>query len=183
MSRRRTYTDEQKAEALALYAEVGPAEAARRTGIAAGTIASWASRTTAEVDAMPDPSVATARRAQMAANVEAAVLGLEERKARLAAALMDDIERVRKQLWAPTVERKAMTVNHGNNLGSSVEIVDIDRDQPTFADQRQIMTTLAIAVDKVQILTGAATERIEHRHSSPIDEALEQLSAELERQA
>lgn len=41
---RRTFTEAEKAEALALYAEVGKAEAARRTGISAGTIGAWASR-------------------------------------------------------------------------------------------------------------------------------------------
>lgn len=38
------YTDTQRTEALALLAEVGKAEAARRTGIPSGTIASWGSR-------------------------------------------------------------------------------------------------------------------------------------------
>ena len=31
------------------------------------------------------------------------------------------------------------------------------------SDQQRIITTLAIAVDKIQILTGEATERVEHR--------------------
>lgn len=43
-SRKTVYTTEQKAEALMLLAEVGKAEAARRTGIPSGTIASWGSR-------------------------------------------------------------------------------------------------------------------------------------------
>lgn len=41
---RTTYTPEQKAEALHLLAEVGKAEAARRTGIPSGTIAAWGHR-------------------------------------------------------------------------------------------------------------------------------------------
>ncbi len=41
---RRTYTPEQKQEALALYLEHGPAETSRRTGIRAGTIRQWARR-------------------------------------------------------------------------------------------------------------------------------------------
>jgi transposase-like protein len=40
----RKYTDEQRAEALALYAEVGPAKAARQLGIRAGTLRQWAVR-------------------------------------------------------------------------------------------------------------------------------------------
>lgn len=42
---RRVYTDEEKAEALTLYETVGPAEAARQSGIPKGTIAAWAKRT------------------------------------------------------------------------------------------------------------------------------------------
>lgn len=41
---RRSYTDEQRAEALALYAVHGKAETARLTGIAEGTLGAWASR-------------------------------------------------------------------------------------------------------------------------------------------
>jgi transposase-like protein len=43
-SQRRTYTDAERNEALALYLEVGAAEAARRLGFAAGTIRQWAHR-------------------------------------------------------------------------------------------------------------------------------------------
>ena len=41
---RRTFTPEQKAEALELFALHGKSEAARITGISAGTIGAWASR-------------------------------------------------------------------------------------------------------------------------------------------
>lgn len=40
----RAYTDEQRAEALKLYRELGPAEASRRTGVKSATIRSWAHR-------------------------------------------------------------------------------------------------------------------------------------------
>ncbi len=36
-----TYTDEPREEALALYEELGPAEACRRTGVPKQAIASW----------------------------------------------------------------------------------------------------------------------------------------------
>lgn len=48
---KRTYTDEQKAEALEAYKEHGPAEAGRRTGISPKTIASWAKRANVKMDA------------------------------------------------------------------------------------------------------------------------------------
>jgi len=39
------YTAEQRAQALWLYSQVGPAEAARQTGVNPGTLRSWAHRT------------------------------------------------------------------------------------------------------------------------------------------
>lgn len=44
MARRPIYTDEQRAEAVALYQQVGATEAANRLGIKAGTIKAWASQ-------------------------------------------------------------------------------------------------------------------------------------------
>lgn len=63
---RRTFTDAEKAHALELYAEHGKAEAARMTGISAGTIGAWASRagvaTGAAENLRAATAVATARR-------------------------------------------------------------------------------------------------------------------------
>jgi transposase-like protein len=167
---RRSYTDEQKAEALALYAEHGPAVASERTGIAKGTVASWAHRGGVHTSAIETTRVATAVR----------LATLEQRKAQLAADLMGDIERLRGQLFAPCTERKVVTLAGGQASPSTWDIVDVDHDEPTFGDKKALMTTIAIAVDKVQILTGAATERIDHRHTSPIDEELESLATQLE---
>lgn len=169
---RARYTDEQKTEALALYVEHGPSEAARQTGIAKGTLASWAHREGLQTSATENLAVAT----------EAALVRLADRKAQLASDLMDDIERLRLQLFAPCVEKKIMTVGTGDGR-SKVVVGEARRTQPTFTEQRQIMTALAIAVDKVQILTGEATERIDLRQVNPIDEELQRLAAELEHQA
>ncbi len=54
-----TYTPEQKAEALRLYAEVGPSEAARQTGIPKSTVESWARRTGARTVATEQTRAAT----------------------------------------------------------------------------------------------------------------------------
>ena len=148
---RKIYTPEERAEALELLAQVGKAEAARRTGIPAGTIASWGSRSGVTAPPAAATAVATAAR----------VATIAERKAVLAEELVGDIERLRRQLFAPTVERKALVVSDGHNQGSHAEVVDVKLTQPTFPDQRQIMTSVAIAIDKVQILTGEATQRIE----------------------
>lgn len=145
------WTPEQRAEALQLLAEVGKAEAARRTGIPAGTIASWGVR--AGVSA---PGADVTRPA-----VEARLAGIAERKAKLAEDLLGDIERLRKQLWAPTVECKPMVVSDGKDMGSHIEIAEVHLTQPTFRDQKTIVEAVALGLDKVQLLTGAATERVE----------------------
>lgn len=44
MTERRTYTEQERQAAMEAYGEVGPAEAARRTGIPAPTIRKWAER-------------------------------------------------------------------------------------------------------------------------------------------
>jgi transposase-like protein len=169
---RRSYTDAEKANALSLYVDHGTAEAARQTGIAKGTIAAWASRA----------GVATLAPENLQAATEMKLLDMDARKAELAADLMGDVQRLRAQLFAPCKIRKVVTLS-GGDRPATAEIVDVNLDQPTFVDQRAIMTTLAIAVDKIQILTGAATERIDMRHSTPIDEELERLTEDLAGQA
>lgn len=74
---RATYTPSQKAEALRLLAEVGKAEAARRSGIPAGTIAAWGSRTGVSA---PTPEA-------MRPQVEARQLAWTERKVAIASGL------------------------------------------------------------------------------------------------
>jgi len=144
-------TAEEKAEALRLVAEVGQSEAARRTGIPFGTIASWANRA-----GVISPDVETLTKAARTNQASWAT-----RKVELAHRLTDDLERLRQQLFAPSVERKAISVYRGPAEGSTIEIVDITRDTPTYSDQKAIMTTLAIGVDKVLLMLGEATERIE----------------------
>lgn len=69
----RTYPAAEREEALRLYAELGPAEAARQTGIPAGTVRSWAAR-----------SGATGERTEQAtAAVEAARLTWAQRRAEI----------------------------------------------------------------------------------------------------
>lgn len=154
----RTYTDTEKADAVAVYVEHGLAEAHRRTGIAKNNLQRWAK------SAGHDLAQLTDRAAQKtAAATETRLANMAARRADLASDLMGDVQRLRAQLFAPCVERKAMVVSQGKDIGSEVEVVDIAHDQPPFREQQAIMTTLAIAVDKIQILTGEATERIEHR--------------------
>lgn len=158
-------TKTQRAEAVALAVEVGPAEAARRLGLNPNTLRSWMARD-GQHEATDEGREMTIRA------TEAKLVSVAERKAQLASDLLDDCQRLRAQLFAPCVERKAMS----GGAMRLAEVVEIEHTQPPFSDQRQIMTSLAIAVDKVQILTGEATERIETLVAERRPEAEEQIA-------
>ena len=146
-----TRTAEERAHALNLLTNgTTLADTHRQTGIPKSTLSGWAR------DAGLDLARSTEK------TVQATKASLEVRRARLASSLMDDADRLRRQLFAPCVEKRAMTVSDGQLRGSHVEVVEIERDQPTFAEQAKIMVSLGIAVDKLQLLTGQATERVEH---------------------
>ena len=151
---RQRHTDAEREEALRLVAEVGQAEAARRTGIPAGTIASWAHR-----HGVASPDAGTTAKASAAS--------VATRKQKLAEGLLRDIERLRERLFAPHTQRKPMVVSDGARDGSHIEVADVELEQLPPGDQKLLMTAIAIAVDKVQILTGEATERIEQVAGEP----------------
>ena len=144
---RRRWTDDERDEALRLLAEVGQGETARRTGIPQGTIASWGKRH--GVTAPPAAATAVATAAKLAT--------IAERKAALAEGLMDDIERMRRDLFAATVERKAMAAGQMRE----VEIVTIKHATTTHAERRTGIEAIAKAIETVQLLTGEATARPE----------------------
>lgn len=143
-----SYSDAQRAEALRLFYEVGASEASRRCGIPVATISSWARRQlqTPDVSFRPAPTSTGT---------------IAERKGALVLGMLSDIERLREQLFAPTVERKAMVVSDGAKEGSHIEVADVRLTQPTFADQNRIVASLTTLLDKVLLLSGDATARIE----------------------
>lgn len=164
----RTYTDEQRAEAVAVYAAEGMAAAHAATGVPKGTIKDWANKADVSAPEHADGKTAAA--------IKARTEQMERARWDIAEGLVDDIARLRGQLFAPCTERKVVTIAGSVKEKGTWEIVDIDRDQPTFTDQRAIMTTLAIAVDKVQVLTGGATARTEHRYETGIDREIAALT-------
>lgn len=91
----------------------------------------------------------------------ARIAQMDQRKTELAADLLEDLQRLRVQLFAPCIEQKVVTLSGGQGNSATWEIVEVARDKPTFTDQVKILTSIGIAVDKVQILTGAATDRID----------------------
>lgn len=160
-------TPEQKAEALDLLTTLGLAEAVRRTGIPKGTIASWGARA----------GVQTAGADALKPAIEAAATSILQRKQALAIGLLDDIARLRAELFAPVLERKVVIVKGGTADPCTVaEIVDVKHERPSPSDQKQLMVACAVAIDKVQILTGGLTAAI------GVTETAEPLGAVEERQ-
>lgn len=92
----RTYTPEQREEALRLYVEHGPAEAARRLGIPAATVRSWAKR-----------AAKTSPRAQVAtAGAEAARRSWSQRKHEVALLAGQEAEAIVRQMLATANARQ-----------------------------------------------------------------------------
>lgn len=147
----RKWTDEQREEALRLHLEVGPAEASRLTGVPKGTVASWARRQGVETRVVPAREEA----------VEASALVAEQRRLDLAAGLLNDVQGLRGRLFARTEYVHVKVVPRGPNLGSDAEQVVVDLDQPVPADQLRLVQAIGVLIDKVQLLTGEATERVD----------------------
>jgi hypothetical protein len=74
-------------------------------------------------------------------------------------------------------------VASGQNLGSSVEIVEIEMSEPSPADKKHLATALAILVDKASLLVGDATSRVETSSMTADQqrERLEHIKSEFEK--
>lgn len=79
-------------------------------------------------------------RTQTAAATEAKVEDARSRRATLQLGLLADAERLRTQVWAPT-----MAFNFG---GKDNTYEEHQLDQPTFSDQLKIMQAVSIAIDR-----------------------------------
>lgn len=153
------WSDEDKTHALDLLRQgQTPPEVAKATGIPRRTITQWAHDEGLEVSS-------TQARAKTARAREVLEAVTAEKRADLAAGLLADAQRLRAQLFAPVVEKRAMAIALGGDLGQEIEVAEVPLDRPTPTDQVKIMTAVAIAVDKIQLLTGEATER--HEVSAP----------------
>jgi hypothetical protein len=158
------WTAEQKEEALGIYVASGPAEASRQTGIPAGLVSKWAQRAGMVSKAAKATSRAT----------ETAKANREVRKALLAEALLEDGEKLRKQLWAPAKVHNWGTVStrEGNATTTTTEWQEHEIAEPTFADKRMILQAVATAIDKSQLLAGEATSRSEQVSTTELEKAL-----------
>lgn len=76
-----------------------------------------------------------------AAATAAKIADARTRRANLATQLLDDAERLRAQLWAPTI-----VFNFG---GAENTYAERTLTEPTFADKLKVMQAVGIAVDRV----------------------------------
>lgn len=161
MAPRTRHSQETKDEAIRLQAEVGTVEAARRLGLSTGTVAAWVSRAGQSIPATPAQAAA---RASITASV---IANTAARRTQIAEALLEDADRLRQQLFAPTIRREVKVVSGGQMREGRVEIVDVELDQPTFADQRHIVASVTGLLDKALLMLGEATERVEQLTATP----------------
>ena len=139
-----TYADEDKQAALALYQEVGLAEAWRQTGIPKPTIASWARRA-----GLPHTDAAAKTRAATDASAaRAELLRLELRMSLLEKAL-DMLDR--------------MDGEHVEFKNSAKEIREVVYPIAPAGAVQNYATSAGILIDKYRLEMGEATGRTESR--------------------
>jgi hypothetical protein len=124
------YTAEQRDEALAMVPEFGQAETARRLGIPKGTIHWWSYKAGVKAGCAEKTRAAVA----------VATADNAARRARIAAALLDDVERLRDQFWSAC---EVYNFGGKDNTFNTAEI-----NQPGFRDKQAIATTMGIFLDK-----------------------------------
>lgn len=127
----RTYTEQQKEQALKLYEIEGPSAVQAQLGIPKSTVRGWARK----------QGTRTVRTERTRAATEARTADLQARRQELKALLIDDAHRLREQLWKP-----ARLVNFG---GKDNTLNETKLDEPLFADKKNIMSAVGIAVDRV----------------------------------
>ena len=152
---RRKYTEEQKREALKLYAEHGPAEAGRQTGIPRATISQWAKR-----------AGVTVTRAK---NVQEATKAAAEKAAQLREKLKRDCRSRAVDLVERMAEVETLFV------GKDGDRVTVDRATATAC--RELAVACGVLIDKAELLDGRATSRQETRNVDQMDREIERLLA------
>lgn len=137
----RTYTDDEKQEALLLYVDHGPAEASRRSGINALTISSWAKRSGLHTNAVVKTKEATEALIARADSMRV------ELRVRMLAKALDLVDR----MDAPHVEFKGKDANQVTYPVAPAGAV------------QNYATSVAILLDKYRLEVGEATTRNESR--------------------
>lgn len=152
MARGVTYTEDQKTHAVDLYTQVGATAAAEETGISSRTIIRWAN----------------------AAGVVAQANREKTAEARAVAA-----ERV-TQDWADFRSREATAAGNTANRVRSRIMEEVTLDDLDASAVRQLAVAYGILVDKAELLSGQATERIEVWAESEVDRELKDALGKME---
>lgn len=148
----RAYTDQEKTEALDIWAADGTAEAERQTGISARTITRWAN---------------------------AAGLMSQDRTEKTSDARAAAAERVALE-WADYRSREA--VSAGALAARAREVIRhaLEDDLPNGRNIQSLVTAYGILIDKAEKLSGQASERIEVWSESEVDRELRDAMSALE---
>lgn len=136
-----SYTPEQRAEAVAMYAEHGPSYVEREMGIPKGTVTKWG-----QADGVETRFIENAE-----ANVQASCLKWEQRRADLVHKMGELAEKAMQRVEDSLYEIEHITDHKGNEIDARY----------TANSAKGYATTMAILVDKAQLLSGAATTRNE----------------------
>lgn len=132
---RRVYTEEQKAEALRIYENEGPSEAARQTGIPKGTIAAWGKRTGVQTYAAQNTREAT----------EVAQANNAERRANLVKRLYGVAEQSMDLIESPNEYQTILKGSMGVEGAASPGFIPAQ-------DKQREMTAIGIMLDKAAVL-------------------------------
>jgi hypothetical protein len=151
------YTEAQRAEALSLYESSGPTAAGAQLGIPKETIMSWAKKA----------GIRTVRTEATRAAVEAKVVDGKLRRQELAALLLEDAHKLRKQLWEPTM---AFSFGGKDNTYEEQLIPE-----PTFADKKNIMSAVSVAAATMAKLEAVDTDNGVAGAVSMLDRLVEQI--------
>lgn len=147
----RRWTDDQREQALRIGRSEGWAAAGRQLGIPTSTVNSWARRAGVHTNVVVEAE----------AGVETASLVAEQRRLDLADAMLGDVDGLRGRLFAPMTYVHVKTVSGGQGGAGEVVRLDVLLDMPVPADQLRLVQAVATLVDKVQLLTGQATDRLD----------------------
>lgn len=122
------HTAAQKATAVAMYHKDGPQGPAKKYKVSPSTIVKWAKAA----------GVATVATGSMRAANEARTERLKALRQELYDDLLDDVKRIRKQLWEP----------HEDYVvgGRDGKLIKFTRDEPSFSDKRSIFSSVGTGV-------------------------------------
>jgi transposase-like protein len=142
---KRTYSQEEKDKALAMYVESGLAEAVRQTGIPKGTIESWARRSGLQTFAVEKTRAAT-----------------ETMEAKIAATRAH----LKWRLIARAVELEARMDEPHIDFKSAGPLGPMEVTFPKATAQgcQQYATAIGILIDKFRLESGEVTGREEVKH-------------------